>query len=218
MATTKQKSKPTQSSVSVPTKAQTTATRKVEPLSKDAAEILDASINEQIKSCSQALASAYFKLAKSLQEMKKGKGYRQLGKGSWEEYLQSKSEFGRTYLSYMLKIGRVGDTTPLEGFVQQGLTATQLIEYVKATDYPEKLPEVIEATWEEVKGKSVTETRQALKKHIENNIAEFKKPKRSRAVKAKDWKGTFSKQFTKLDKAKQADYLQAMQAFLQSQK
>lgn len=203
------------------------AVKVVEPVSAEAeatidkktAHTLDASINEKIRTSQEHLAVAYLDLAASLREMNETKGYLHLRApdgtyfSKWEDYLSSKNEFGRTYLSYLYKLGQAGD---LQKYLEQGITASKFIEFAKRTDFPEKIPQLIEATWEEVKDKPVRETAKMLDQYVDAHRDEFKKPKRQTgAGRSKmTWKERFQSQYEKLSADEQADFLKQLRAFV----
>ncbi|MBO9541104.1 hypothetical protein J7643_10995 [bacterium] len=185
------------------------ATATVEPMatvSMETAKELDANISAKIKECSDHLARAYLELGKALSEMNETKGYIHLGFLKWEAYLESKKEFGRTYLSYLYKLGQAGN---LERFLDIGIPASKFIEFAKKTEKPEKISQLIEETWESVKDKSVRDTAKFLGEYVSQKPEHFKKPKATtKAGRPKlSWKDRFTKEYSKLSPAEQDQYL-----------
>ena len=135
----------------------------VATITKAKAAELDGKIDAQIKGLGDQLAKAYLAVGAFLKEMRDTGGYAHLGHETWEAYLDSKKEYGRTYLSYLYKLGQA---TGLDAFVGQGMSGTKLIEFAKRTDYPGMIPRLIEATWEEVKDSPVRETAVRLGKFV----------------------------------------------------
>lgn len=174
---------------------------------------MDSTINAKLRENSEHLARAYLELADLLRSMSETGGYKLLGYDKWENYLATKSEFGRTYLSYLYKLGLAGDLRP---YLDQGISASKFIEFAKRTDYPEKIPQLIEATWEEVRDKSVRETGKVLDGYVASHQEEYRRPrKRTGAGRPKlTWQQRFRGQFEALDEAQRAQYVGQMKAFL----
>lgn len=182
------------------------------------ARSLDQQIDDKIRGVSEQLALAYLEVAAALKKMRDSKGYTYLGHATWEKYLESKKEFGRSYLSYLYKLGQAGD---LKGHLEEkGIPGTKLIEYVKRTDYPEKLPQLIEATWEEVKDVPVRQMGVQLNKYIEKHAKEYKKPKsgktggRPKLTMAEK----LDKQYRSLSGKEKKDFLAQVQQFLEAKR
>lgn len=176
---------------------------------------LDERINVKLERMGQQLAQALVELGADLARMKISRGYFQLGYRSWETYLETKRTYGRTYLSYILKLGQAGD---LATCLELGMSGAQLVEYAKHCDFPAKLPQLIEATWEEVSGKSVRESRVFLNEYVQEHHEDYKKPGRREVLLVKaptqKWRQSFRRQFSRLSEAERAAYLAEMEAFL----
>jgi hypothetical protein len=184
-------------------------------LDASVAEALDAEINAKIAECSEQLARVYLELGRSLVLMRDSKGFKALGFPKWENYLDSKRDFGRTYLSYLYKLGKAGE---LEQYLDQGMSATKLIEFAKKTT-PEKVGILIEATWEEVKERSVKDTDKFLSEWVAKHQKEFGRAKTgSKAGRKKlTLVQRFDSQYKKLSTKDRKDYLAQMVQFLTTQ-
>jgi hypothetical protein len=166
---------PAEKAVAITAKAKVAvkAAKSVPTTAEAMAAELDKKIDAQIKGLGDQLAKAYLAVGAFLKEMRDTEGYAHLGHETWEAYLDSKKEYGRTYLSYLYKLGQA---TGLDAFLAQGMSGTKLIEFAKRTDFPEKIPQLIEATWEEVKDAPVRETAIRLGRFVAEH-PEFKKVK-----------------------------------------
>lgn len=182
------------------------------------ARTLDLVIDQKIQKAGNALALTYLDLAESLNKMKRTKGYRTLGFDNWEKYLQSKKTFGRAYLFFLAKLGQT-NVSELRAYLDQGMTASKFIEYSKTSVLPEKIPQLIEKTWDEVKDKSTRETSRILRGFISEHADEFAKPKRTytgnKPGRAKSpWQNKIQQQYEKLTMEDQKSYLAALREFV----
>lgn len=173
---------------------------------------LDAQINTKIAECSEQLVRAYLELGDSLARMRESKGFKELGFDSWDSYLSSKQEFGRSYLIYICKLGQA---KTLGLHIDESMSATKLIEFAKKTS-PEKIGPLIDATWEEVKDKSVKETDSYLTEWVAKHPKEFGRAKKgSKAGRKPDtYTQKLEKQYEKLTAKQRKDYLAQMVQFL----
>ena len=145
----------------------------IEKVSANRARELDARINAGLRKLSDALAESYVTIAANLREMYESRAYHHLGVATWEDYLRTKQAFGRTYLSFLLKIGQAGDLT---GYLKDGIGASQLVEYARATNYPARIPDLLQQTWPRFKGCSIRELRQCLRGFVQEHQEVFKRP------------------------------------------
>lgn len=190
----------------------TAPTEKSRVTNQSAAEALDAQINQKIADCTGKLVRAYLDLAISLKQMRDTAGYKHLQFTSWEEYLESKREFGRTYLSYLYKLGQVED---LHQYADKGLSASQLIECAKVASRNE-IAGLLATTVEAIKGKTVKQTREILREHVAakklQRVSTASLEKRGR--KPDPWKKKFQNQFQALSRQEQSKFLMDMRDFL----
>jgi hypothetical protein len=195
---------------------------KVEPaatIKEGEARALDATINEKIRSCNEKLAVAYLDLAGALKEMNETRGYLLLvdeqGKPfqNWEAYLASKREFGRTYLSYLFKLGRAGD---LKQYLDKGMAASVFIEYAKKVDYPEKIPQVIEATVNEVKDLPVRKAAEVIGQYVAEHKDEFKRERKKTGAGRKpvEFRQKLHKLYMDKPESERDGFLKEVQAFI----
>ena len=146
----------------------------VAEMEEQQARQLDAAINDNLQDLGRTVASAYLRIGAQLNAMRDGQGYIFLGFGTWGEYVASKATYGKTYVSCLLRLGQL-DPRQLHAFIDEGISGSLLIEYAKATAKVEKIPELIEATWTEVKALPVRQAAQRLKTHVEEHRDEFKR-------------------------------------------
>ena len=127
------------------------------------ARMLDRCVEEGLERLSAHLARSYLELGAHLQEMHRSRGHKLLGFERWEDYLASKRTYGRTYLSYILRLAQAGSLTK---YVEAGLGASYLIEYAKAARDPLEIPALIEETWELVRSRPIREMRRMLQQRL----------------------------------------------------
>ena len=187
------------------------ALKHLEPtISKEEAEVLDSQINSEIHSSSKLLMDSYFRIAAPLYEICKGKGYAHLGCKTAKDYLDSKKEYGRSYLYHLLKLGEVGESN-LKHLNE--MTPSKLIEFVKYSDKAEEIPQLIEAKWAEVKDKSVRETRKELAEYV----SKHKAPKKKKVGrKKKTYLQRFETEYEKV--TDKTDYLKQIMFFVGEQR
>lgn len=178
------------------------------------AKELDTDIDRKLTMLGMSLTWALLELARSLNEMYESQGYMLLGYSRWERYLASKRDYSRSYLSYLLKIGRAFAT-------QEALPAeiggSQLIEYAKATDFPERIPQLIEATWPHAKAMSVREMRSYLTEYIDTRRADFKRaksPSTRRARQKPTWLTQLQRTFDRLQPAERMEFVGQLEDLL----
>lgn len=193
---------------------------KAEVQSSDVAEAdarrLDASINERIRKASEDLAQTYLEVGALLKRMRESEGFLKLGFEKWEHYLDSKTEFGRSYLSYLYKIGSAGD---LKAFLERGMSGSKLIEFAKRTDFPEKIPQLIEATWEEVRDKSARETRVVLDNFVREHEAEYRREKPKKVGRPRlTVKNRLEKEYRALPESERSAFISLIKEFVREQK
>jgi hypothetical protein len=186
------------------------------------AQRLDKEINEKIQRASNTLAEAYLDLAESLKQMKSTKGYKLIGHTTWGNYLESKTEFGRAYLFFLAKLGE-SDLDQLRAYLGKGLHASKFISFAKTSVAPEKIPQLISATWERIKDKSVRDTNTYLKDYLQEH-PELQKPKaestsgKRRGRVKSPWISKIKTQFNRLGDEDRAEYIKALKEFLKAHK
>lgn len=174
--------------------------------------VLDQTIDAKIRNCNENLVRAYLELASCLKEMKATKGYMLLGYGKWESYLASKTQFARTYLSYLCKLANAGD---LSEYLDQGMTPSKLIAYAQSVAIPEKIPEVIEATWHEIKDQPLRSAAKAIKDFVAEHPEEYLKPGKVKTYGRQKtyWKALFKRRFEKLSPEEKFQFLDGLREF-----
>ena len=187
----------------------------VPALTPDESQALDQQIDTQIGAATQQTLASYLALGSLLKNMHDGEGYRALHFKTWRDYCESKHEFGLTYMTMITKLGQAG-ITDLSAY--PGITATVLIEYARATDYPEKLTALMQATWNDVKGMTVRDTTAHLRSVVQANWSTYKKRHQGAAEHVhKDWVGRLHKEMAGLTGDDLAGFLAAMQTVLAEQ-
>jgi hypothetical protein len=188
-------------------------------MSVDEAKGLDAEVDHLIATQAKASIDLFVGLGRSLAKIHAGRGYRPLGFPSWKAYLATKPDFGQTYLSYMVKLGEAAELGVLDIARQrdEGLTGSQLLEYGKATDFPNRIQDLIDMTWADVKGKSLNDAQKAIRQYVEANWQTYKsRPKPAAHDKpGSGWGAEWETEFKSLDSQAQAAFLQEMWAFLE---
>lgn len=181
------------------------------------AEELDQEINRKLIDTGNRLAVALLSLGKDLAVMHASKGYKSLGYRLWEHYLESKRQYGRTYLSYLLRLGQAGELPEAQAF---GLSGSQLVEYAKHTDVPSKIPQLIRETWHEVEGASVRAMGRYIREYVDERSDEFRKRPRPILAprRARQWIHRIKKQLEKLEVHEQSEYLTELEQLLREQK
>lgn len=137
-----------------------------------------------------------------------------LGCPTWEKYLATKQQYGRTFLSYILKLGHAGD---IEHQVARGISGSQLVEFAKACGYPEKISPLIEAKWEDVGHLSVRKMREALREHVAEHHDDFRKPGKPRWTRSRrtELKSLLNRRYKALNlKEDRAKFLQELRELL----
>lgn len=145
----------------------------------DEAAALDGRIDDHLKRTANQLARAHLDLAALLKQMHDTQGYRFLAAqrfDSWGDYLDSKQAYGRTYLSYLMKLGRAGD---LARYVDAGISGSMLIEVAKHTDYPERIPELLDEASIALTAVSVRHAARLFKELVTANPERYKRPRQS---------------------------------------
>lgn len=181
-------------------------------VSRDEAQRMDAAVTAKIKDHSESLARTYLEVGAALKAMHDTKAYLELEFTTWEKYLESKTEFKRTYLSYLFKLGQAGDLQP---YLDRGVSASKFIEYAAKCEQPEKIPQLIDATWEDVKDEPVRETARKLAAYISQNQNEYNRPKtRTTGGRPKlTWKERFGSQYNKLAVTEKENFLKGFREF-----
>lgn len=156
----------------VPVEAKVVAGTEVE---EQKALELDQAIDQNIHKLGSQMAETYLTIGQQLKEMKNTEGWKFLGKGydSWSEYLNSKTTYGKTYMSYLLRLG-MADQKKLAEQLEKGLTGTHLIEYAKATTKPDKIPTLIEKTWGKISDQPTRDGAKVIKAYVAKNKTLFK--------------------------------------------
>lgn len=193
------------------TKGKTIAPIPVEITEEKVAQDLNRQIDAKIRECSDNLARGYLELASLLNVMRSGKAYTFLGFEKWGDYLASKKEYGRTYLLYLYRLGQAGD---LQRYVDQGVNPAKLIEYAKKVP-PTKIPELIDATWELIKDKSVREASKELDAYVSANPGfQGKRRKNTTRTVRVGWKDRLKKEYKELQASEREAFIKELQSFL----
>ena len=143
-----------------------------------AALALDRAIGARLARKEQNLATDYLAVGRGLAEMQATRGFRLVGHPTFEGYLRARPTFGRTYYSYLIKLGRAGGLEPLP----QGIGGAQLVEYAKATDYPDLVGRLIGETWDDVRGLTVRRMAAAGRAHADERREVYGRPGRDAGV------------------------------------
>jgi hypothetical protein len=117
-----------------------------------AALALDEAIAARLARKERDLAADYLAIGRGLVEMQATQGFRLVGYSTFEGYLKSRPAFGRTYFSYLIRLGRARG---LEGSLPAGIGVAQLVEYAKATDFPDRIVQLLAETWDQLGGLTV---------------------------------------------------------------
>lgn len=147
-------------------------------LTPEEALVLDREIDEHLGACEQ-LRRSYLDTGHRLARMKETRGFAALGYRRWGDYLDSKERYRRTFLSYLLKLGRAGDP---QVFIDNEMPPAAVIQYISQVDYPEKVHALIAATWDEVKDLPAKAVGRRIKQYVEVHAAEYKKPRKRRVL------------------------------------
>lgn len=184
-------------------------TRRLDPLtSLEAARDMDRRVDEGLARLGIDLARSYLELGQHLCTIYQTRGYKLLGYERWEDYLASKRTYGRTYLSYILRLGQAGN---LDRYVEAGLGASQLIEYAKAARDPLEIPALIDETWPLVQGRSIREMRRILSNRPQR-LGDIRKIRE--AVWPHRLRRTLLRRMRELPREQQAEFLDALREFL----
>lgn len=143
------------------------------------AQMLDTRINERMRLAAKDLAQAYLEVASLLKQMHDTGGFKTLEGGiytTWGAYLGSKEAYGRTYLSYLWKLAQAGDLTR---FVEAGISGSKLVEVAKHTDFPDRIPELLDETIKDIGPLSVREAAKHVRAHVEARADHYKRPKKA---------------------------------------
>lgn len=138
-----------------------------------AALALDEAIAARLARKERDLAADYLAVGRGLVEMQATRGFRLVGHATFEGYLKSRPAFGRTYFSYLIRLGRARD---LEGCLPASIGGAQLVEYAKATDFPDRIGQLVAETWDQVGGLTVRRMAAALRAHVAERRETYRKP------------------------------------------
>lgn len=138
-----------------------------------AALALDEAIAARLARKERDLAADYLAIGRGLVEMQVTQGFRLVGYSTFEGYLRSRPAFGRTYLSYLIRLGRARN---LEGCLPAGIGGAQLVEYAKATDFPDRIGQLMAETWDQVGGLTVRRMAAVLRAYIAERRETYRKP------------------------------------------
>lgn len=144
-----------------------------------AAHALDEAIALRLARKEENLAADYIAIGRGLVEMQSTRGFKLVEYPTFEGYLKAKPTFGRTYYSYLIKLGRARD---LELYLPSGIGGAQLVEYSKATDFPDKIGALIAETWSKLAGLTVRDLATNLNFHISEHSEVYRKPGRDQTV------------------------------------
>lgn len=143
-------------------------------LTREDAEELDRQIDHGLAECETQL-QVYLDTGYRLARMKSTKGFQALGFENWGDYVRGKAAYGQTFISFLIKLGGAGDPT---AFFETGMKPAVLIHYLRNIGYPEKLPELVALTYPAVKDKSPKEAGKVIKRFVDDNARDFKKPRK----------------------------------------
>jgi hypothetical protein len=185
----------------------------------DEAKTLDSEVDHLIVSNAEASIDLYVGLGRSLAKIHAGRGYRPLGFTSWREYLATKPDFGLTFLKYMVRLGEAAELGNLDlpRIKELGLSGSQLIEYAKATDLPNRIQDLIDMTAADLRGKTVVDTQTLIRAYVDAHWETYHaKPKPAPHDKpAPNWEADWEKAFKALDTEAQTTFIQHMWRFLE---
>jgi hypothetical protein len=183
------------------------------------AAALDQEVDQHIQTYGRQSIELYLALGSCLAKLHAGRGYKALGFPYWKDYLAAKPDFGRTYLSFILKVGEAKELGKLaiEPYVAEGLNGTQLLTYAQMTDQPDKIQDLIAATWPDIKGKGVREAEKSLRAYVDAHWETYRKRPKPEPGPAHPggWQTTWENDFRGLDPTGQAAFIQEMWAFLE---
>lgn len=179
---------------------------------------LDHEIDRHIATHGRQSVELYVALGRCLAKLHAGRGYKALGFKHWKDYLAAKPDFGRTYLTYILKIGEAAELGHLEldALVADGLNGSMLLTYAQMTDQPDKIQDLMAATWHDLKRKGVREAEKSLREYVDAHWSTYRKrPKpEPHAPHTGSWQPIWEADFRSLDAAGQAAYIQEMLDFI----
>ena len=206
----------------VPAKTTSKAPAK-EQMSYEEAAKLNLKIDDGFTKFAKSTAIAYFNLAEMLNEMKQRKGYKALKFDKWEDYLENKMSYGRTLLSYLLKLGRT-DTKVLRDLVaDRAISGTQLLEYVKNVSKLDEVPGLVEATLQQIEGKTVKETKTIIVKAIGDDEGKYNVTRKGNGNSGRQpnpdtYLNRFNREFKEMKPERRESFLSQMEAFLKAHK
>ena len=178
-----------------------------------AALALDRAIGARLARKEQNLAADYLAVGRGLAEMQATRGFRLVGYPTFEGYLKARPAFGRTYYSYLIKLGRARGLEPLP----PGIGGAQLVEYAKATDYPDLVGWLIGETWDDVRGLTVRRMAAALRAHSEERRDVYRRPGRDAGARRRPGiVGRLAKLLDKLGPDERAQLIGALDEVLEA--
>jgi hypothetical protein len=180
-------------------------------LGREEAKQLDESINSKLRDAAANLAKSLIEVGSDLRRMQVSQGWKALGFNTWTEYLSAKRQFGRTYMFLLARIGQI-EPESLKKFIDRGLGGSQLIEYAKVAP-PKLVPQVIEATWEQVQDSPIREMRQEVKKQAASIVPRRTGPKKG-GRRASPPIEKFKKLFSAVPVRERESFLSDLKAFL----
>jgi hypothetical protein len=188
-------------------------------MTADEAKSLDAEVNQLIATQAESSIGLYVGMGRTLAKIHAGRGYRPLGFKSWREYLATKPDFGHTILDYMMKLGEAAELGNLDlaRIRELGLSGSQLIEYAKATDMPNRIQDLIDMTAADLHGKTLADTQKLIRAYVDAHWETYRsKPKPAPHDKpAPNWEAEWETAFKELDTAAQTAFVQHMWRFLE---
>jgi hypothetical protein len=188
-------------------------------LSAEEATALDREIDQHIQSHGRQTVELYLALGRCLAKLHAGRGYKALGFQHWKDYLATKPDFGRTYMSFILKVGEAAEQghLALDPFMAEGLNGTLLLTYAQMTDQPDKIQDLIAATWPEIKGKGIRDAEKALRAYVDAHWETYRKHAKPMPHEPHTggWQSIWESDFRGLDVTGQSAYIQEMWAFLE---
>jgi hypothetical protein len=118
-----------------------------------------------------------------------------------------------------MKLGEAAELGNLDlpRIKELGLSGSQLIEYAKATDMPNRIQDLIDMTAADLRGKSIADTQKLIRAYVDAHWETYRsKPKPAPHDKqAPNWEAEWEKDFQDLDTDAKAAFIQHMWAFLE---
>lgn len=188
-------------------------------LTADLAKALDVEIRTGVETYGKGSFDFNVATGRTLAKFHAGRGYKALGYQNWKSYLAAMPDLGLTQLNKMMRIGEAVELGLLQvdTFKADGMNGTTLLLYGQLTDRLDKLQPLIEATWSQVKGKSVRDVEQFLQSYVDQHWDDYHShPKRPNQGSGKtDHAQKWETEFRTMDADGQAAFIKQMWDFLE---